>query len=622
MCGICGIVGKPDKQIVEAMTKRMVHRGPDCDGFYLDADAALGMRRLKIIDLNTGDQPIHNEEQSVWVIFNGEIYNFKSLRRQLETKGHCFYTQSDTEVIVHLYEEYAEDFPKYLEGMFAVAVWDKNNKRLLLCRDRLGIKPLYYHLKDGQISFASEISALLENKAISRDLDWVAVDNYLTFLYIPAPLTIYRDIKKLLPGKILSFQKGKAETKTYWELTAEAANLSSDENYHIEKIRGLLNHSISSHMLSDVPLGALLSGGLDSSCVVGLMSKFSERPVETFSFGFEQRYSSYNELDYARQVAKLFNCRHHEFILRPDIEKTILRAVEFIDEPFADSSAILNLLVTQEARRFVTVALSGIGGDEVFGGYPRYSAAMSLSEFRRLPLFLRQGLQGLSKFIPESRQSGNPGGRLKRYLAAGTLAPEEAYVSWMMYFDRQKKSRLYSDDFKARLIHQAGYVHFDYFAQTEKGDFADRANFVDLMTYLPDDLLIMADRMSMANSLELRVPLCDHKLVEYLALLPFALKMRGLKMKYLFKKLLCGLLPENILNKRKQGFSLPLADWLREDLKGILRETLSEDNLKRRGWFNPGEATALINGHLKGKQVNTHQLWALLILELWFKNKD
>lgn len=619
MCGICGIVGKADRQLVEAMAKRMVHRGPDSDGFYLDADVCLGMRRLKIIDLKTGDQPIHNEDQSVWVILNGEIYNFKSLRRELESKGHSFYTQSDTEVIVHLYEEYQEDFPNYLEGMFAVGLWDKNKRRLLLCRDRIGIKPLYYCLQGGRISFASQISALLEDKSISREMDWVALDNYLTFLYIPAPLTIYRDIKKLLPGHSLSFQNGKSEIKSYWHLTAEAANLSVDEDFHIEKIRGLLNDSIASHMISDVPLGALLSGGLDSSCVVGLMSKLSSQPVETFSFGFEARYSSYNELDYARGVAKLFKCRHHEFILKPDIEKTILKAVEFIDEPFADSSAILNLLVTQEARQFVTVALTGIGGDEIFGGYPRYAGAMSLSGYNRLPYFLRQGARHLSRFIPESRRSTNPGGRLKRYLFAGTLPPEEAYVNWMSYFDAARKFRIYSDDFKEQLGRQPHYAHFDYFARVAKGDFADRANFVDLLTYLPDDLLIMADRMSMANSLELRVPLCDRKLVEYLHSLPFSLKMWGLRPKYLFKKLLKDLLPANILNKRKQGFSLPLADWLREDLKEMAHGVLSEDNIKRRGWFNPKAVATLIDEHLKGRRLNTHQLWALLILELWLQ---
>lgn len=619
MCGICGIAGNPDSNLVKAMTSKMVHRGPDSDGFFTDNEVALGMRRLKIIDLNTGDQPIHNEDKTVWVIFNGEIYNFKELRSDLIQMGHNFYTQSDTEVIVHLYEEYGDECVDFLFGMFAFCIWDKDQKRILLARDRLGIKPLYYSFKNQQLIFSSEIKPILECQDAGSQMNLTALDYYLTFLYIPAPLTIYEGINKLLPGHILSFQNGKIEIKDYWQLPVEGNKKGEGEDYYVDKIKELLNGIVQQHMISDVPLGALLSGGLDSSCVVGLMSKLVNQPIKTFSIGFGERYASYNELEYSRQIAKLFNCEHHEFILKPDIEKTILKVVDFIEEPFADSSAILNFLICKEARGFVTVALSGIGGDEVFGGYPRYLGAMSAASFQNLPYFLRSGLKNISYFIPESRKSSNIGGRFKRYLSSSTLSLEEKYINWISYFHRADKERLYSEVLRSQLPLNPRYLHLDYFLNSEGEDFPRRVNVLDIHTYLPDDLLIMADRMSMANSLELRVPLCDHRLIEFVSAIPFSLKLKGFKLKSLFKKVLTDLLPQNIINKRKQGFMVPLADWLKDDLKDYVREVLSEQNIRKRKFFNPQEVNILLDSHFRGKAVNTHQIWALFILELWLR---
>jgi len=594
----------------------MVHRGPDSDGFYADGEIAMGMRRLKIIDLDTGDQPIHNEDKTVWVVFNGEIYNFKELRRDLIQRGHSFYTQSDTEVIAHLYEEYGDDCVKFLRGMFAFCLWEGEAKRLLLARDRIGIKPLYYSLNNGQLVFASEIKPILESKEASSQINFTALDYYLTFLYIPAPLTIYEGINKLLPGHILVFQNGKVEISSYWELNPNVERFKDDKG-PIFEIRQLLNEAVKLEMVSDVPLGALLSGGLDSSCIVGMMSKLVNEPIKTFSVGFEEKYSSYDELEYSRQVAKLFNCEHREFIIKPDIRQTIQQVMNFMDEPFADSSAILNFLICKEARQFVTVALSGIGGDEVFGGYPRYQGAMSAANFQKLPLFLRRGLKGLANFIPESRKSGNSGGRLKRYLSSAPLSFEEKYVSWISYFNAVNKNKLYSGEFKSRLQDKPRYIHFDYLTDSFGQDLASRANYLDMRTYLPDDLLIMADRMSMANSLELRVPLCDFHLIEYVYAMPFDIKLKGFRLKGLFREVLNDLLPQNIINKRKQGFMVPLADWLRNDLKGFVREVLDENNVRKRGLFNPAEVKKIVEDHFKGRRVNTHQIWALFILELW-----
>jgi asparagine synthase (glutamine-hydrolysing) len=502
--------------------------------------------------------------------------------------------------------------------MFAFAIWDKEEKKLFLARDRVGIKPLYYSFVNNRLVFASEIKAILHDSSVSQEINLSAIDEYLTFLYIPAPLTIFEKINKLLPGHSLSLENGRIEIKKYWQLDF-CVDKDSEEGY-IEKIKGNLKEIVKLHLISDVPLGALLSGGLDSSTIVGLMSKTAGNPIETFSIGFEDRFSSYNELEYSTTIAELFQAQHHQLIIKPDILRILPRIVGFLDEPFADSSAILNYLICQEARKFVTVALSGIGGDEVFGGYPRYLGAMASKYYDLLPYIFRAGLKGMANYIPQSRKSGNFGGRLKRYLETGTFSLEEKYLRWISYFNPEMKDSLYTNYFKGLLKDRhSSSIHKKCLNEIDAKDPLEQISYLDIRTYLPDDLLIMADRMSMANSLELRVPLCDHKLIELLFSVPFSHKLKGFKLKGLFKKSIKDLLPPKVLKKKKQGFMAPLADWLREDLKFYIQDELSEKNIKKRGFFNPIYIQELVKRHFDNKEVFTHQIWALFILELWLK---
>jgi asparagine synthase (glutamine-hydrolysing) len=617
MCGICGIVGKSDHALLGRMLDRLIHRGPDAQGEFIEDTVNLGIRRLRIIDLKTGDQPIHNEDKSIWIVYNGEIYNFKILKEQLERSGHRFYTQTDTEVIVHLYEEFGDDCVKHLRGMFVFALWDKNQKRLFMARDRIGIKPLYYTFKNNTLVFASELKSLLENRDFSYTVDYEALDNYLTFLYIPAPLTILKDVFKLPPAHTLSLRGSNLEIRRYWQLEFEHSENRSEADY-IERIRDILKEVVKIHMVSDVPLGVLVSGGLDSSTVVGLISRLVKYPIETFSIGFEERFASYNELEYSRLVSQIFNTRHHEIVLKPDIAKIIPKVVWHLDEPFADSSAILNYLITKEAKRFVTVGLTGIGADEIFGGYPRYLGAMFARYYEKLPFFLRAGLKDFSGSISQSGKSRDVLGWVKRFLKSGTSYKDKRYLQWISYLDKQMKLSLYAGEFREYYNRdKKPYIQLDYFNDLNLIDDLDRVSNLDIHTYLADDLLIMADKMSMANSLELRVPFCDHILVEECARIPFSMKLKSFKLKYLFKKAIKDLLPSQILHKKKQGFMVPLSDWLRLDLKALVLETLNKKSIEKRGYFNFTYINRLLDSHFEGKGIHTHRIWALLVFELW-----
>ncbi|MFH1655624.1 MAG: asparagine synthase (glutamine-hydrolyzing) [Candidatus Omnitrophota bacterium] len=614
MCGICGIVGKQDKELLKRMCNSMLHRGPDSDGIFLKGNISLGIRRLRVIDLETGDQPIHNEDKTLWIVHNGEIYNFKQLRDDLIKKGHSFYTKSDTEVILHLYEEYKDDCVRYLRGMFAFAIWDDKRKKIFLARDRIGIKPLYYCARNGRFIFASQLKSILEDKEISKLIDRDALDYYLTFLYIPAPLTIFKEIKKLPPAHTLTIKDGKIELKRYWKLSFNQDKVEPDA-YYIERIKDILKDVMRIHMISDVPLGALLSGGLDSSTVVAMMSKLTSYPIKTFSIGFEEKFASYNELKYSRLIANKFNTDHYEFIIKPKIVDILPQVVSHLEEPFADSSAILNYLICKEAKEFVTVGLTGIGGDEIFGGYPRYLGLFVDRYYQRLPHFMRSGLSGLSSFIPQTRDSQNLGGRLSRFIASNPDTKNDRYIKWISYFDSEMKSKLLNQKPGAHR-----FIHHNYLDEEKSNDFLNKANYLDINAYLPDDLLIMADKMSMAHSFELRVPFCDHKLMEFCATIPFSVKLKGLKLKNLLKKTVKDMLPEEIINKRKQGFMVPLADWIKDDLSSSVKDILSEKAIKKRGYFNSKYVAEIINLHFKGKKVLTHQIWALLVFELWARD--
>ena len=618
MCGICGSVSyrqnRPvEEQEIKKMLSCIVHRGPDDWGIYYKRPrVGLGMRRLSIIDLVTGKQPIHNETNSLQIVLNGEIYNFRELREDLEKKGHRFYTLSDTEVIVHLYEEYGVDCLAHLRGMFAFALWDTAKQSLFLARDRLGIKPLHYTTFDGKIIFASELKSILACQGINKQLDYPALDRYLSFEYIPAPQTIFKNIKKLLPGHYLIYDEAKLDIKKYWDI-----DFSERGNFSEEEIVETLKESVNYRLVSDVPLGAFLSGGIDSSAVVALMSSLTKEPVKTFSIGFEDQ--SYNELKYARLVARQFKTDHHEFILKPDIPDLVKKLIDYLDEPLGDFSFIPVYLVSQMARQYVTVALSGDGGDELFAGYETYLAQKSSGYYRRLPGVLRHRLIApLLKMLPPASQKKGLMNYLRRFTAGETLPAHLQHIRWMIFLEEGAKKNLYSPDFQNELNTANSYQPWmDYFNLAGNTEPLDQQQYVDLKTYLPENILLKVDRMSMANSLEVRVPMLDHKLVELAAGIPSSLRLKGFSTKHIFKKAMGGILPPEIINRPKQGFSIPIKNWLKEDLKDLVLEVLSEAQIKKRGLFNYSYVQRLTQEHLEGRENHSHSLWALMIFNLW-----
>jgi len=620
MCGICGTAGFFDQALLLKMTRALVHRGPDSEGFYSDEKISLGVRRLRVIDLTTGDQPIHNEDETVWVVLNGEIYNYRQLKSELRLRGHAFYTNSDTEVIVHLYEEYGKDCVAYLDGMFVFAVWDKAENALLIARDRLGIKPLYYRYHDSRLVFSSELKSLIQDSGFSRNLDPAALAYFFGFLYIPSPLTIMRGIRKLPPAHTLTYKDGCIDIQRYWDLRLSVASNGKQVGFceYIEKAQEFLSQAVKKRLISDVPLGAFLSGGIDSSAIVAMMRKVSSGPIKTFSIGYAEKYSDFNELDYAERVARQFETEHKTFIVEPDIIELLPKVVWCLDEPFADSSAVLNYLISREAKREVTVALSGIGGDEAFGGYPRYIGARLSFGYRRLPQSLRRALAKAAVFLPESAGSRNWGSWARRFLQGGILGGEEQYIMWMCFFDRNSLFALLSPAIRNELI---GFdlmrVHRDFFDRCRGGNYLNRICYVDVQTYLVDDLLFLGDRTSMASSLEVRVPFCDHKLMEFAAAIPCQFKFKRFQLKGLLKAAFKDSLPAAILHKPKQGFMVPLARWLREDLREYVYDTLGKSSFKDTPYFDFGSVQKMLDSHMRGKANFSHQIWALLVFRTW-----
>ncbi|MBI3088126.1 MAG: asparagine synthase (glutamine-hydrolyzing) [Candidatus Omnitrophica bacterium] len=619
MCGIVGMVGGSDETLLRRMCAAIKHRGPDDEGVYLDpnAPAGLGMVRLSIIDLAGGRQPMTDEHQRYRLVFNGEIYNHQALRKELEARGHRFTSNADTEVIVHLYEDVQERCVEYLNGDFAFAIWDTVERRLFLARDRLGVKPLYYWHHGQRFAFASELKALLQLPEVPRDIDLEALDRYLTFLYIPAPHSIFTQVKKLPPACRLTFDDGQARVERYWQPPQPSPHRGRPSADLEEAIVERLTEAVRLRLMSDVPLGAFLSGGIDSSCVVALMSRCSPGRVKTFSLGFAPPDDSYNELPSARLAAQAFQTDHREFLITPDIAALLPQAVWHLDEPFADSSSLLTFLISREARRAVTVALTGIGGDELFGGYPRYLGAWASQSYAYLPAPVRRGLAAAAGMLPESVQSRNVAGWLKRFLQEGTQPLELRYLHWRSYFSAALKTGLYTDDIQASLNGADPYAASRALLRELPGNELDRLNALDLQTYLPDDLLVMGDKMSMAHGLEVRVPFCDHELVELVAAIPLRQRLRGFRLKGLLKHAVRGLLPEALLCKPKQGFMLPLGAWLRGPLAPLCRDILGAEPIRRRGLFRPEAVGRLVEAHVRGEATLTHQVYALLVLELW-----
>jgi len=622
MCGIVGLVRNNGKAIDEQLLSRMCdairHRGPDDDGFYVNGPVGLGMRRLAIIDLKSGKQPIHNQDRSSWIVFNGEIYNYLELREKLEKLGHTFYTNSDTEAIVHAYDQYGADCPKHLRGMFAFAIWNETNQELFLARDRVGKKPLLYAQIEGDLVFGSEFSSLLLHPQISRDVNLEALDHYLSFMCIPAPMTAYRAIRKLEPGNWLRWRKGEVTTERYWKPDF-SKKLKIDEQEAGEQTVEILRDAVRCRLMSEVPLGAFLSGGIDSSAVVALMSQESSERIKTFSIGFDEQ--DFSELHHARRVAEHVGADHHEFVVRPDAVEVLPLLVEHYGEPYADSSAVPTYYVARETRKHVTVALNGDGGDESFAGYERYAAMQLAERYRKLPSFLRESvIQEVVARVPASELGRGRVKAFKRFVQAASLPKVDRYMRWMSTFNSDLKTSLYSDSFRQELRgNQPVDLLRPWFAHVNGSGIVDAALQADIMTYLPNDLLVKVDIATMAVSLEARSPFLDHHLIEFAASLPEKFKLRGLTTKYLLKKILRKLLPSENISRRKMGFGVPIGHWFRGTMQPFLREVLLSERALSRGLFKPEVVRSLIDQHARSERDHSHQLWTFLMLELWFQ---
>ena len=622
MCGIVGIVRNDHSDVDQALVQRMCaairHRGPDDDGFYFMGPVGFGMRRLSIIDVKGGAQPIHNQDRTAWIVFNGEIYNYRQLRAQLEKLGHAFYTNSDTEAIVHAYDQYGADCAKHLRGMFAFAIWDERTQELFLARDRVGKKPILYAQVNGQLVFGSEFSALLQHPDISKDIDVEALNQYLSFMCVPAPLTAYRAIRKLEPGHSLRYRKGEIKIERYWQPDF-SQKLDISEQEAGERAIEILRDAVKVRLMSEVPLGAFLSGGIDSSAVVALMSQESSAPVKTFSIGFEEQ--DFSELHHARRVAEHVGANHHEFIVRPDALEVLPILVEHYGEPYADSSAVPTYYVARETRKHVTVALNGDGGDESFAGYERYAAMRLAEQYHRIPAVLRDNVMRQAiELMPSSETKRSRVRDVKRFVEAASLPKAERYLRWVSVFDSQAKQDLYTENFKreTRADSAAGIID-PWFARANGSGIVDAALLTDIMTYLPNDLLVKVDIATMANSLEARSPFLDHHVIEFAASLPEKYKLRGLTTKYLLKRVLKKLLPAENLGRRKMGFGVPIGHWFRGKLEPFLRETILSESALKRGLFKPEAVKRLVELHTRSERDFSHQLWTLLMLELWFQ---
>ena len=622
MCGITGIVradGKAvDREVLIRMNEAIHHRGPDEDGFYFSEGVGLAMRRLSIIDLKTGQQPIPNQDRTAWIVFNGEIYNYQELRQRLEDLGHEFHTGSDTEAIVHAYDQYGTECPKYLRGMFAFAIWDERTKSLFLARDRVGKKPLLYAEVNGNLVFGSEFTALLANPDVSRDVNLEAIHHYLSFICVPAPLTAYQEIKKLEPGHSLLWRNGEVRIERYWQLDfSRKTNLNEADAG--ERVVELLREAVRVRLMSEVPLGAFLSGGIDSSAVVALMAQESSEQIKTFSIGFDEK--DFSELHHARRVAEHVGADHHEFVVRPDAMEILPTLVEHYGEPFADSSAIPSYYVSRETRRYVTVALNGDGGDECFAGYQRYAAMNIAQKYANLPAALRERvIAPVIGVLPGFEARQNPLRKAKRFVASASRPPVERYLRWISAFDEDAKQNLYSDDFRNQTasFRTARFLE-PWFAKANGAGIVDASLLTDTMTYLPNDLLVKMDIASMAVSLEARSPFLDHHLMEFAASLPEKMKLRGLTTKYLLKRVLKELVPEENLTRTKMGFGVPIGYWFRGPMQPFLRETLFSAKALSRGLFNADNVRQIVEQHVKGQKDYSNRLWSLLMLELWFQ---
>jgi asparagine synthase (glutamine-hydrolysing) len=621
---MCGIVGQlrpagqrvaPD--LVERMCAGLEHRGPDSRGVHCEGRAGLGIQRLRVIDLSTGDQPIYNEDRSVVVVMNGEIYNYRELRDDLAARGHTLATKGDTEVIVHLYEEHGTDCVRHLHGMFAFALWDARRQLLMVARDRVGKKPMLYALRDGVLSFASEMQALLQDTEIPREVDHVALDRYLALGYVPAPLTALRDVRKLPPAHTLVMRDGKVTLERYWALDY-AHKLDEPVEELCERIREGLLAATRRRLIADVPLGAFLSGGIDSSAVVAAMAQLSSEPVRTFSIGFD--HEGFDELPHARQIARQFGTVHEEFQVRAEAIEVLPQIVRHHGEPFADSSAIPSFYLAELTRRHVTVALNGDGGDESFAGYQRYVANAVAGRLDRLPAPLRRALAAAGGRVADDGDVSSVRNRVRRLAGGMALDAPARYARYVSWFDGAQRGALYSPGFAAAI----GGADADdeiaaRWAAASGTSVVDRMLEVDAGSYLVDDLIAKVDIATMAHALEARSPFLDHQMMELAASIPSEYKVRGGEKKWILREALRPWLSSEILDRPKQGFSVPLSSWLRSDLQGWARDILLDPGSLGRGYFEPAAVNRLLDRHAAGADGDAKRIYALLMLELWHR---
>ncbi len=620
MCGICGVIHrKKDHPVQFADVKKMCdvikHRGPDDEGQYVHDNVGLGMRRLSIIDLSSGHQPIFNEDRSMAIVFNGEIYNHKDIRKDLEPKGHVFTTHTDTEVIIHAYEEWGVDCVQKLNGMFGFAIWDGRKDRLFLARDRLGIKPMYYYVDDNQLAFGSELKSIVQLDSVPREIEPKALDTFLTLEYIPSPYSIFKNIFKLPPGHWMLYENGETKIRQYWQLNYQRSHASTAELER--RLEELLEDAVNIRLMSDVPLGAFLSGGLDSSSIVAMMSRRQKDQVKSFSIGFDE--ATYNELPYARAIAEKFKTEHFEEIITPDAASLTEKILWMLDEPFGDFSVFPTYLVSEMARKNVTVVLSGDGGDELLAGYDTYIAQGVARRYAKLPAFLRKGaIEPIVNALPPTEKKKGFINKSKRFIEGARLPDFLQHVRWMIFLQSAEKDLLYSSDFSRSLngYNSHGFIQ-EYFSQVTSSDPLDQMEYVDIKSYLVDDILVKVDRMSMANSLEARVPFLDHRFVEFAATIPSELRLNGKRTKHILKSSLQHELPMNIIERGKEGFSIPIKNWVKNELKPMMMQALSEQNVKDKGFFDPQFVNRLVDEHLKGRENHSHRIWALMVFHMW-----
>jgi asparagine synthase (glutamine-hydrolysing) len=619
MCGIAGWVGRARSELLPTMLRLLKHRGPDGDGACADPDAAVGMTRLAIIDLAGGQQPMTSEDGRFWLVGNGEIYNYRALGASLGARGYRFRTGSDMEVALRAFEAYGETCVEHLRGMFALAIWDRSRRRLFLARDRLGKKPLYYTRTADCFLFASEPKALFAHPGVGREVDWPALHHYLAFGYTPAERSIFAGIAKLPPAHTAVLEDGTLRSQRYWTLPpghglpAPPADLE-------DVVRQALRDAVRLRLVSDVPVGVFLSGGVDSSAVVAAMREVTSGPIRTFSVGFGRSAPSFDELRYARAVAARFETEHHEEVLEPRVSDLLPAIVHHFDEPFADSSAVATFVVAQATARHVKVALSGIGGDEAFAGYPRYLGVRLGRLYGALPRPLRGMTAALARTAAvDTEDSRNWGDRVRRFLDGAEQPLPGRYLGWIRVFGDGPLAAVASPALRRHLGADVESRARAAFEDAGHGDPVDGAFRIDLATYLPDDLLTMADRMGMAHGLEVRAPFCDHRLIETSLAIPPARKMAGFRLKALLKRAFAGVLPGDVLGHPKQGFMIPLARWLRTDLRPAVDDLLAPERVAARGLFVPAEVARLTREHLTGARSHADRLWALMMLELWIR---